>query len=69
MGILRFIASDRTDVQFATQLLAQKLSGPTVPAMAGIKHIVHYLLDTKDWSYYFPSGGDTHEMFGTSESN
>ena len=69
VGILLYIAADRADVQYATQLLAQKLSKPTDSAMSGLKHIPRYLMGTKSWGYFFPVEGEVHEIVGTSDSN
>ena len=57
-------------MQFPTQLLAQRLSSPTAPALLGLKHLTRYLIGTKDKYFYFPRGdGKVYELTATSDSN
>ncbi len=70
VGFLIYVAGDRPDVQFPTQLLAQWLSSPTAPALLGLKHLTRYLIGTKDKYFYYPRGdGKVHELTATSDSN
>lgn len=70
VGILLYIAPDRADIQYAVQLLAQKLKEPTEPALAGAKHVVRYLMSTRRKALFFPACGDGPlEIQVTSDSN
>ena len=54
VGILMYMSTDRPDIQYATNELAMCMATPTERAMEGAKHVVRYLLGTRDLKLFFP---------------
>ena len=54
VGIVMYMSTDRPDIQYATNELAMCMASPTERAMEGAKHVVRYLLGTRDLQLFFP---------------
>ena len=52
-GILMYLANDRPDVQYTVNELACAMAKPTRQALEAAKHLVRYLLKTKDFGIFF----------------
>ena len=52
-GILMYLANDRPDVQYTVNELACAMAKPSRQALEAAKHLVRYLLKTKDFGIFF----------------
>ena len=47
-----YISTDRPDIQYGANELAMGMASPTVRSMEGARHMVRYILGTKDLGFF-----------------
>ena len=58
VGLLMYVSADRPDVQYVVNELSGLMSRPTLRAWEAAKHLVRYLIRTKDYALFFDKGTD-----------
>ena len=53
VGILMYMSTDRPDIQYTVNELSSLMSKPTQRGWESAKHLVRYLLKTKDYMLCF----------------
>lgn len=53
VGILMYMSTDRPDIQYTVNELSSLMSKPTQRGWESAKHLVRYLLKTKDYALFF----------------
>ena len=53
VGILMYMSTDRPDIQYTVNELSSLMSRPTQRGWESAKHLVRYLLKTKDYALFF----------------
>ena len=53
VGLLLYMSTDRPDIQYTVNELSSLMSKPTARGWEAVKHLVRYLLKTKDYALFF----------------